>query len=543
MFKKTLLAAALVAATGSATAGTITISGDAYKVGNEYLNAYTGSALTGDLQAAGIGITYKPGIALGINNTLKFTFSGGAIGADTGLELQKITTFADATTAVAIEGAVDAAIALVANAADNAVDTAALKAAAISAAEDEADNDSEFDLTKFKAAVNALAVDTYANTTTAIQAIEALSAVVPAAASPVADLVDFGTDSNGDYEWVLFKVTDNALTASEVLVFNDTDPDGAANITTKFTKATIGAGDLTVALPEAKDDTGVSLTAPVATAKTLVTTANQFSVTATAVTDTIDVEQQRKYFSDALNDAVTTAYVVDVTVDGTIALGIDETTAAFTAEVTGNLNGVASIAYTETVVVGGDDSGAFDTTDWDLDGVGISDASIAVTVDGATNLATRTLGYKLMINPTEADTNDFYLVGTSGSASDAFIWDLNGSEITFPYAPIGYSHITTNFELANSGDQEGDILLSAFGRNGTSYSGTITQKAKAGSLVKISENDVATALSLPAGGASISLTITTTAPDADIKATGYSNLNSGGRMALLSDAYEGEINP
>jgi hypothetical protein len=542
MFKKTLIAAALVAVSSTAVAGTIRIAGEAYKVGNEYLNSYTGTALEGNLQTGSIGITYKPGIALGINNTLKFTFSGGALAADTGLKLQKITVFADATTAAAIEAAVDAAIAAVADATVDATDTAALKAAAVAAANDEVANDSDFDVAKFNAAVNALAVDTYANTTTAIEAIEALSAVIPTTATNVADLVDFETDSNGDYTWVLFKITDNGLTSSEVIIFNDTDDDGAANVTTKFTKATIGAGDLKVALPEAKDDTGVSLSAPIAASKTLVTTANQFAVTTTKATDTIDVEQDRLFFSDSISDAVTTAFTVAVVQDGTVVLGIDKDTADFEVELSGNATGIDSVTVTETQTGDAtDDSGDLDAN-LKLAGDGINDLSIAATVDGTTNLATRTLDFTLMVTPSEADTEAFYLVGSASTGVNAFEWDLNGSEVTFPYAPIGYSNVTTNFELANSGDQTGDVLITAFTRAGVSYSGILVDKATAMSLTKIGEIEVYDALGL-AAGTSLSVTFSTTAPDADIKISGYSNLSTGGRMALLSDAYEGKINP
>ncbi|MDO6426504.1 hypothetical protein Q4489_05735 [Thalassotalea sp. 1_MG-2023] len=543
MFKKTLMAAALAAATGSAFAGDIVVSGTAYKVGNEYLNAYTGSALEGNLETAAIGIAYFPGIALGVNNTLKFEFNGGAISADTGLKLQKITAFAthadNATIQTAIDTAVDAVVELAP--ADTAGDLANLKAAAISAITDAEAADETVDGTAAKTAINAELYDTnFATTVANIKGLNTAitSTVIPTNAADAADLVDFGTDANGDYTWALFKITDATLTADEVLVFNDTNDDGAANITTNFTKATIGTGDLTVSLPEAKDDTGVSLSAPVAGAEVLVTTANQFALTATAVTDTIDVEQDRLFFSDAIGDDVTTDFVFDITVDGTIDLGIDHTTAEFAMELTGNFSGVEQADYTETDLVGTDDTAVFDADNM-VEGVGISDATVAITVDGDTNLATRTVKASMMITPTETDTEAFYLLGSSSAGANAFIWDLNGSEITFPYAPLGYDHITTNFELANSGDQEGDVLITAFTREGVAYSGTLEGKAEAESLTKISGAEVYGALGL-AAGTSLSVTFSTTAPDADIKITGYSNLASGGRMALLSDAYEGE---
>lgn len=539
MFKKTLIAAALVAASSSAFAGSISVSGTAYKVGNEYLGAYTGTALEGDLQTGTIGIQYRAGIALGVNNTLKFDFTGGAISADTGLKLQVIDNGTPDGLDAAVQTSIDTDVGAVADAtgtlqAELDVELAAAKAAAIAVID---------------------ATTTATNATAAIAAINALTitpgvagdakalvagldpVVIGTVAADVADLVDFEVDGNGDYETVLFKLT-GATSAAAVLVFNDTDGDHAANVTTTFTKATIGAGDLTIALPEAKDDTGTNLAAPVAAAKILVTTADQFSVDLTVATDTIDVEQDRVFFVAMGNGEDTTGdFDFDVTVDGTIDLGIDESTATFVGTVSGSLAGVDSVDYSEVGAFGGDDSDAFDVADNDIAGTGIEDASISITVDGETNLATRTVKYSMVVTPTEADTEAFTLV----SESDAFVWDLNGSEITFPYAPIGYSHITTNFELANSGDQEGDVLITAFTRAGVAYSGTLVAKATAMSLTKISETEVYDALGL-AAGTSISVTFSTTAPDDDIKISGYSNLTSGGRMALLSDAYEGQIN-
>ncbi|WP_286271770.1 hypothetical protein [Thalassotalea hakodatensis] len=554
MFKKTLMAAALAAATGSAFAGDITVSGTAYKVGNEYLNAYTGTALEGDLSAANIGIKYEAGIALGVNNTLKFVFEGGAIEADTGLKLQKRTVTANAygndglavSDNATIQGDIDTAVGLVANATGNTqaeldVELAAAKAAATGVIEAAEAADLLVDASAYKSALAALTI-TPGVAGDAKALVAALNTQInDFAISDVADLVDFGEDANGDYEWVLFKLTSATLVADD-LFFNlvDTTTD-TADVVTTFTKATIGAGDLTVGLPEAKDDTGADLSAPIAGSKTLVTTANQFDLTATAVTDTIDVEQDRLFFSDAIGDDVTTDFVFDVTVDGTIDLGIDHTTAAFAMELTGSFTGVEQADYVETDLVGTNDTAVFDADNM-VEGVGISDATVAITVDGDTNLATRTVKASMMITPTEADTDAFYLLGSSSAGANAFIWDLNGSEITFPYAPIGYDHITTNFELANSGDQTGDVLITAFTREGVAYSGTLVGKAEAESLTKIGEAEVYDALMLPEG-TSLSVTFSTTAPDADIKITGYSNLASGGRMALLSDAYEGEINP
>jgi hypothetical protein len=543
MLKKTLIAASLAAATSTAFAGDITVSGTAYKVGNEYLNSYTGSALEGDLDAQAIGIAYDAGIALGVDNTLKFVFAGGAIEADTGLKLHVRTAdIADhPTSATILADAIDALDDVTEAApADTAADLAALKAAAIAVIVAAEAADRSVDGSATKVAVAAVPYDTDFATTKGDVAT-ALGTAIDSftGGGDVADLVDFGVDANGDYEWVLFKMT-SATLVTDTLFFNETNGGGdfGSNVVAKFTKSTIGAGDLTVAMPEAKDGTGANLAAPVASAKTLVTTANQFAVTATTVEDTIDVEQDRLYFVDAAAAQDTTGtFTFDVTEDGTIDLGLDADAAEISFEISGTLSGVDSVDLVD--LGASNDSAAFDEDNL-VEGTGIHNANITVTVDGKTNLATRTLGLSVMVTPAEADTDAFYMLGAANSASDAFEWDLNGSEITFPYAPIGYDHITTNFELANSGDQEGDVLITAFTREGMDYSGTLTAKAMKESLTKISETEIMEALGLTEG-TSLSITFSTTAPDADIKITGYSNIaDKGGRMTLLSTAYEGE---
>jgi len=479
MFKKTLIAAALLSAT-SAFAGEITISGDAFKVGTEYLNAYTGTAgLQGDLETAGIGIAYAPGIALGINNTLKFTFTGGAISDNVNLKLQKITTFAthadNATIQTAIDDAADLVVEIT-GPADTAGDLANLKAAAIGAINTANAADATVDNAATSAAIiaiNAEAYDTdFATTLASVKGLNTavLSTVVPTVAADVADLVDFGSDANGDYTWVLFKITDNALTSSEMLVFNDTDDNGAADIVTTFTKDTIGSGDLSVEMNEAKDDTGVTLSAPKATAKTLVTTAAQFKAALVKANDVIDVEQDRIFFADAISDVTTGDMVLTLNEQFTHlqGLGIDSTAADFVIAISGSMQGVEQVNYNAAEM----------DSDNEATATGLLNVNtVDIEVDGTSNLETRSLGVTYMVTPAEANTDSFYLAGSAATAATAFVWKLNGSEVNFPYAPVGYSHIATNFEIANSGSDDGEVLLTAFDTAGTLLTYLVLQTA------------------------------------------------------------------
>jgi hypothetical protein len=555
MFKKTLIAAALFSST-SALAGEITIVGDSYKVGKEYLAAYTGTAgLSGDLQDASIGIQYRPGIALGLNNTLKFTFTGGSLKADTNLKLHVALGFADSASTATIVAAADTAVDAVADAAGTTqaeldVELAAAVAAA-KAAIATAVASTDTTATAANAAIDLVtttAGDAAGSAKTAVKAAYAAAnlfpGAVPSGTEVAAELIDFEADGNGDYTSALFKIvsTTDPLAADAVLLFNDNEEvasasagDGFSNVSLQFTTATIGAGDIKIALPEAKDDTSAPLNAPVAAAKTLVTTANQFTTVVTKAVDTIDVEQDRKFFADAISDDQTGTATIAIT-ENTVGLGIDPATADFEITLSGNTQGVDKVYYNAAELAGVEATG----TGLNLVGGTIPTNDLYITVDGTSNLETRTVEVAYKVTPTEADTGVIYLVGSATDSVDAFQWKLNGSEINFPYAPLAYDFIATNFEIANSGSDDAEVLLTAFDTAGTPYSESLPRLAEGGKLTAVSGEDIANLFNLDAG-TKLSLTFTTSAPEANIKITGYSIVaDGGGRMSLLSDAYEGQ---
>jgi hypothetical protein len=125
---------------------------------------------------------------------------------------------------------------------------------------------------------------------------------------------------------------------------------------------------------------------------------------------------------------------------------------------------------------------------------------------------------------------------TMSAATDlaAGAWTINGSTVVFPYAPVGYSSAVSktasNFEITNSGNQTGDVTVTAFDQNGETYSSAVIKQAPAGQVTKLSDLEIVNALSLTAGK-KLKLTITTTAPSDDIVITGYTTSTSG-RMNL-----------
>jgi hypothetical protein len=274
----------------------------------------------------------------------------------------------------------------------------------------------------------------------------------------------------------------------------------------------------------------------------VLTLAEQFATANTTSFDgVIDVEDDRQSFEGS------------VTADEAV-FGITDTTTA----------GVNASFTDVTYTVNGDFD--FLDTDDDTDGIQLGSNTVtatgtgttAVTVTAETIVVTNDIAEEITLTITSAnsevlptqtfdvDTDINYNDGSLPTPTahslatindDLGAWTINGSQVMFPYAPIGYSHITTNFELSNSGTQNGVISVTAIGRDGAEFSGTLTQTAKPKSLTKIGQQDIYTALGLTSAQ-SLSVTIITAAPEEDIKVSGYSNLESGGRMALLSDAYE-----
>jgi hypothetical protein len=291
------------------------------------------------------------------------------------------------------------------------------------------------------------------------------------------------------------------------------------------------------------------------------TVADEFTSSVTTPLDAIvDVNADRQQFSaagDGINDDVIIITPARTLVDTTQA-AYDGATYTLTGDFSfldTDADGVLS-AGEETAGVaysGGADTvtGAFNTTMTELvitvdDAAGDSPEAITVTFTNAGQgastpvLNVQNFTVDSVINYTDAGNTE--ATTAVGNAENAGSWTINGSQITFPYAPVGYDTIVTQFEVANSGAQNGEISVTAFDTAGNDYSAVLPQAAEAGKLTKIGFADLTTAFGL-ATGTKLSLTITVAAPAADIKITGYSNLNNAGRMALPSDAYEGKINP
>jgi hypothetical protein len=292
----------------------------------------------------------------------------------------------------------------------------------------------------------------------------------------------------------------------------------------------------------------------------VISVVDQFtSSVTTKLNGVVDVNNDRQQFTVVAPDNALTDTLVFTPVDAAVLPANKAKYTGATYLVKGDFSfmdtdadGVVSpaeLAAGVTVATSGDD-----TTVQTLN-TAMSELSIAVTavtndtvevVTAVLNVAGMGTGNPVLdtqsftadstVNYTDvADLNPSTL--STKTAEVAGSWTINGSQIVFPYAPVGYDNITTQFEIANSGSQDGEIAVDAYDTMGNVHSAILPFKAEAGKLTKIAFDDLTTAFGLTEG-TKLSLTITTTAPAGDIKITGYSNLNNAGRMALLSDAYE-----
>ena len=290
-------------------------------------------------------------------------------------------------------------------------------------------------------------------------------------------------------------------------------------------------------------------TAPNVATVDVVELVDQFTVDIDAATDfdgVVDVEDDRQSYEGGV-----AADTVVVELVNTAATDINAALTGVTFTVNGNFGFLDTDADTDGIQLGTNtvtaSAGTVDSVA--ADAIVVShNAAAAITITVTNNEANEIPTQTFTVDTEIAydDTGDDGVAGGGDDVSQtanvagtaAGEWTINGSNITFPYVPVGFTSTTTNFEIANSGVQNGDILLTAFDSAGNSYSGTASIQAVAGTVTKLSPTEIMSTLGLTSG-TKLSLTITTTAPDADIKITGYSNFKDSGRNTLLSDTYEG----
>lgn len=160
----------------------------------------------------------------------------------------------------------------------------------------------------------------------------------------------------------------------------------------------------------------------------------------------------------------------------------------------------------------------------------------SITIDPEANKANLEEDeYPVLPKQTFTATSEVTFTGPSADekvfdAVSAGSWTLNGSSINIPYMPYG-TGITQVINLNNSGKQTGDITVEGFDRTGKKFGPVKVGTAVAGKQVALADA-IATVVTGAVGASErVSLTLVTNVPDSDV--TVYSAYNTGGNGARL----------
>lgn len=125
---------------------------------------------------------------------------------------------------------------------------------------------------------------------------------------------------------------------------------------------------------------------------------------------------------------------------------------------------------------------------------------------------------------TPADKEKLFNATAAGS------WTLNGSLVQIPYMPYG-TGITQVINLNNSGKQSGDITVEGFDRTGKAFGPVVVGQATPGKQVALADAIAAAVTTAVGTTERVSLTLVTNVPADDV--TVYSAYNTGGNGARL----------
>jgi len=337
-----------------------------------------------------------------------------------------------------------------------------------------------------------------------------------------ADLVDFVADSNGNYTTLKFKFTD-AANVGDILGFTEdgTDPDADNRPTLVFTNAQLSAGDMTLQVTEAYDDTGNPLSAPLTAAETVAKKADQLSAkvqyisavgpvctdgNATSVIDVESTPTSRSAFVDENtgdftdSDTSVNASQAQILVEeAAVNNGINVANAAYTITLNGNQDAIDKVELIDNtkgdsdLFTEGTDSWSIDSTFADNDLTIPGDNGIRITVDGSTVINTATYTVDLDVDPDEAG------VANQKSLDDetAFVWSINAMQARIPYVIVetGGTSYTSFIEITNRSSQDAEISLDAVvtrASDNTSAVETVSNvvTAPANSVLIIRETDL-----------------------------------------------------
>lgn len=299
----------------------------------------------------------------------------------------------------------------------------------------------------------------------------------------VADLVDFVADSNGNYTSLKFKFS-AAVMVGHVLVFTEdgVTPAAANAPELRFTSAQLAAGNMTLQVTEAYDDTSLPLSAPLTIAETVAKAIAQLSAkvqyqTALSMyadgnaTSVIDVEatpvSRSQFVAEATGDTptATTSQAQILVASATVNNGINVNAASYTITLNGDQTAIANVELIDNTNSDTDDftestnSWSITSTFADNDLTKQGDNGIRITVDGTTIVDTATYTLDLVVHPDESGVAD----QQSLDDATAFVWTVNAMQARIPYILIetGGSGYSSFIEITNRGDQAANLSLDA----------------------------------------------------------------------------------
>jgi hypothetical protein len=304
---------------------------------------------------------------------------------------------------------------------------------------------------------------------------------VAGGAALVGDMVDFTADTNGNYTSMTFKIIVPTV-VTNVLAFTENSlvPGAANRPELRFTAVQLAAGNMTLQVTAAYDDTSLPLAAPLTAPEVVAKRAAQLSAKVQYVsaagpvytdgnaTSVIDVEatpvSRSKFVVEAGLDTptTTTSTAAILVVATTVNNGIVVANAAYNITLNGDQT---SIISTTGVTLEGTNF-TRGTNQWtlastfaahDLTAAGSND--IIITVGGTTVIDVATYTVDLVIDPAEAG------VANQQSLDDAtaFVWTVNAMQARVPYIIVetGGANYTFFMEITNRGSQAAQLSLDA----------------------------------------------------------------------------------
>lgn len=247
----------------------------------------------------------------------------------------------------------------------------------------------------------------------------------------------------------------------------------------------------------------------------------------------IDVEEERKQFTDGTSDAFTANVYFGADLLGVTSTGATMTFAgsdlSFMRDADGDLDD-GTYALTGTGIAEDEDETTLsdDNTTFMISTVGgltsgADNIGLTLTADGSSDddaevltaqsfTAAFELGYSFTVGNTTS--TDEYTV----SALNAGAWELSGATINIPFMPYG-SGISQIIHITNDGNVTGEIELTAIDNEGESYGPvTLNVSAAAGTVTRLN-GAIQTALTDAGfdGSGNIDMVLTVNSPSEDIE--------------------------